>query len=297
MTRRVTPGEPILPHMTAKWFNKTLQEPQQKPLPPGKEERRHNETKATFVPTTEYPVAERFTAVAPVGRVDTYGNRVERAQYVNKEDLTKYNWIVTQLKMAAGYLTQDCVYSGITYAKVNIIDEDHKYVDLNLDTLELESSDTGKGVLLDIGAEYSLISIEILSGGGGASLFGFELTSSMGGKSANADIYELDGIDLGDMIENSTVYDPKDIFGVLVTESTGLCLLQGGKYYIIQANCPITGTTTTNEPTTTTNEPTTTSDEPTTTSGEPTTTTTEPTDTSDEPTTTTSDEPTATSGE
>jgi hypothetical protein len=164
MTRRVTPGEPILPHMTAKWFNKTLQDPQQKPLPPGKEERKHNETKATFIPTELCAKALRFTAVAPVGRVDTYGNRVERAQYVDKGSLTKYNWMITQLEMAQGFLTQDCVYAGITYAKVNILSSTHKYVDLNLETLELESSNSGKGLLLDVGSEYSLISIETFIG-------------------------------------------------------------------------------------------------------------------------------------
>ena len=166
MTKRVTPGEPILPHLTARWFNKTLQDNPTPPSPRKEDRQHHNETKATFLPTEDCAKALRFTAVAPVGRVDTYGNRVERAQYVDKESLNKYNWIVTQLDMAEGYLTQNCVYSGLTYAKVNIIDAAHKYVDLNLDTLELESSDVGKGALLDIGSEISLISIEILGSAG-----------------------------------------------------------------------------------------------------------------------------------
>jgi len=74
-------------------------------------------------------------------------------------------------------------------------------------------------------------------GGSGISLFAFELTADMASNSATADISTLDGIST-DSLESSTVYDPQAIFGILETGDTGLCIKQGGLYYIIQANCP-----------------------------------------------------------
>ena len=160
MTQRVVAGEPILPNMTARWFNQTLDKTPPPPPQRKSDLRHHNEDVATFVPTELCTKAERFTAVAPLSQTDTLGNFVARSQYVNKEGLSKSNWIITQAEMGTGYKTQPCVYAGVTYAKVKILSTAHRYVDLNLDTLELESATSGKGLLLSISEPYSFISIE-----------------------------------------------------------------------------------------------------------------------------------------
>jgi len=88
-----------------------------------------------------------------------------------------------------------------------------------------------------IGGGETEIPDRLPGGGGGIKLFGFALTSSMSSNSAAADISTLDGISTSS-IESSTVYDPQSIFSVLEVGDTGLCVKQGGKYYIVQANCP-----------------------------------------------------------
>jgi hypothetical protein len=76
-------------------------------------------------------------------------------------------------------------------------------------------------------------------GGGGDEIFAFELTGDMADKEAPADISELDGAAIGAAVESSTVYDPLDIFFLLVSGSKGLCIRRAGVYYIIQAKCPV----------------------------------------------------------
>lgn len=193
MTRPVVPGEPILPHMTARWFNNTLKTPQVPPPPREKDLRHHNEDSATFVPSLVCTKAERFTAVAPLGRLDEYGNYVARAQFVDKEGLSKSNWIITQAEMAEGYRTQKCVYAGVTYAKVNILDANHKFVDLNLETLELESSTSGKGLLLQAGGLYSFISIETYQDNSNTTTSTSTTTTSIGDCPGTCKFEEVDG--------------------------------------------------------------------------------------------------------
>ena len=73
-------------------------------------------------------------------------------------------------------------------------------------------------------------------GGAPTRLFRFTLNASLASGSADADILWMDGTDSG---LDATVYDPLGIFATLVTVGdTGLCLLQGDRYYVIQANCP-----------------------------------------------------------
>lgn len=75
-------------------------------------------------------------------------------------------------------------------------------------------------------------------GGGGLRLYRFTLNENMGATTANkgdADILEMDGTDTG---TDADVEDPEAVFSTLLNNDTGLCLLQDGAYYIIQAPCP-----------------------------------------------------------
>jgi hypothetical protein len=67
-------------------------------------------------------------------------------------------------------------------------------------------------------------------------LYRFTLNESLADGTADADILEMDGTDT---TIDATVRDPLGIFATLVNVGDpGLCLLQGGLYYVIQAPCP-----------------------------------------------------------
>lgn len=72
-------------------------------------------------------------------------------------------------------------------------------------------------------------------GGGGTKLFRFTLNAAWSSGVADADILQMDGTDTG---IDANVEDPLGIFSTLGNGDPGLCLLQGGKYYVIQAPCP-----------------------------------------------------------
>ena len=76
------------------------------------------------------------------------------------------------------------------------------------------------------------------SSGGGISLWRFTLNEAWTAGAADADILEMDGTDTG---TDADVLDPLGIFGSLTTGDAGLCLLQNGVYYAIQAPCPTGG--------------------------------------------------------
>lgn len=69
----------------------------------------------------------------------------------------------------------------------------------------------------------------------GIRLYRFTLNANMSGGSADADILEMDGTDT---TIDADVEDPVNIFSTLESGDPGLCILQGGVYYIIQAPCP-----------------------------------------------------------
>jgi hypothetical protein len=80
-----------------------------------------------------------------------------------------------------------------------------------------------------------------LGGGGGAAadtLFSFSLSANLSSGIASASIYEMAPTAVGDFVETSSVRDHLHIFEDLLSGDTGLCIKQGGYYYVIQANCP-----------------------------------------------------------
>lgn len=144
--RTVSPGEPILPALTAEWYNHTVKPhpspPQGRPQP----HRHQNEILAKFVPGGGFTEAARFDPVALNGSIDP--NYMERACYATKQNMDNFNWVIPQATMRSGQLTQPCVYAGLTYANVTITDINHRYVWLNGLTLQLESGYWGKALLL-----------------------------------------------------------------------------------------------------------------------------------------------------
>lgn len=75
-----------------------------------------------------------------------------------------------------------------------------------------------------------------VNSGGGIRLYRFTLNASLASGTADADILEMSGSDTG---LDEDVLDPLGIFASLTAVgSPGLCLLQDGAYYVIQAPCP-----------------------------------------------------------
>lgn len=74
-----------------------------------------------------------------------------------------------------------------------------------------------------------------VGGGGGVTLYRFTLNEAWTAGAADADILEMDGTDT---TIDADVLDPLGIFGTLGIGDAGLCLLQNGVYYAIQAPCP-----------------------------------------------------------
>lgn len=75
-------------------------------------------------------------------------------------------------------------------------------------------------------------------GDSGDHLFGFIVTALISDASFTATIHPLNGGSFGASIGSFTVYDPAEWFHPRLVEQIGLCELQGGKYYAIQAPCP-----------------------------------------------------------
>jgi hypothetical protein len=89
--------------------------------------------------------------------------------------------------------------------------------------------------LLTIGSDkYALI--ETAAGGGGATLYRFELTANYNtGTDVFANIKTMAGATVATSV---FLKDPEAIFFGLPSGSKGLCILQDGSYYAIQASCP-----------------------------------------------------------
>ena len=105
-----------------------------------------------------------------------------------------------------------------------------------VDEWYLTQSDSGQFVAAgedDIDTDV----FRVLEKGGrsGATLYRFTLNESWSSGAADADILEMDGTDTD---IDADVLDPLGIFSTLTTGDAGLCLLQGGSYYVIQAPCP-----------------------------------------------------------
>lgn len=73
-----------------------------------------------------------------------------------------------------------------------------------------------------------------LGGGGGSRLVRFAMTGDWSGNVADADFQEMDGTAIG----ADTLRDPEGIFAALGDGDRGLAMLQGGKYWAVQAACP-----------------------------------------------------------
>ena len=74
-------------------------------------------------------------------------------------------------------------------------------------------------------------------GSGGATLWRFQLLATLEYGSAGATIKNMDGDTVTAAVGNFVVRDPEGIFSTLESGDTGLALLVGDRFFVIQAGC------------------------------------------------------------
>lgn len=138
--RDVTPGEPILQHMTAKWFNSTLKHPSKTGLSP--EGLRPDPN----IILGYYESSDPIEYLDPIGvvRRNDENELVERNCIVSN-NIDEYNWGVAHQKFRYKNVGE-LVLHGASLANVQIRQPYHKYV--NVKNGKFVSSCTGKGLLL-----------------------------------------------------------------------------------------------------------------------------------------------------
>lgn len=144
MTRRskVNKGDPILPNMSAEWYNDTIREPTSNPKThPQREHRGHT------IPTFVTAAREAFDPVVITGVKYPPNDVNKRRPALTANAGSSGNWGVVQ-EPADGLsdITRDVILWGITWANVTINGLSDPLVDL-VDGV-LESGDEGKARLL-----------------------------------------------------------------------------------------------------------------------------------------------------
>ena len=138
--KAVSPGEPILDRLTAQWFNNTLGINGNAPTPP-----REDQPGLTGL-------------YSGVNRVDTYSGLIidsllsdQKPDFVvNLLETTEQKvnrWVVGQQSANPGQ-TIEYIESGLTLARVEILNTAHTHVTYSVANERLESSFTGRGLLV-----------------------------------------------------------------------------------------------------------------------------------------------------
>jgi len=154
MTTPVQPGQPILPSMTAEWYNQTLKRTpgggtrgqRGGPLPPG-----------TLDCVVDGGTPVRFEAIA-LNSAES-NNNIEYTPRVSIAGLAEHNWGVVQT--AAGDTIEVCFF-GLCLATVTQVSTSHLFVTYSTSNSRLETDDKGKAHLLWYNSSGpSLISIGV----------------------------------------------------------------------------------------------------------------------------------------
>jgi len=191
--KNVTPGEPILPQMTAKWFNSTLQKTKRT----GLSSQTFFEDKDIILGYNESSaVVEYLDPIAVFRR-----NNNDELVYTNsilRGDPDEYNWGVCLQKFRS-LSTGDVALAGVTLANVEIRKDYHKYVTIK--GTKLVSSCYGKGQLVVANDEGpSLITIGTSPLGNGIAFIEEEVPKRVGMQMGSIVGKYVDIDDLGKLV-------------------------------------------------------------------------------------------------
>ena len=98
------------------------------------------------------------------------------------------------------------------------------------------SKSDAEALVASIGTTETEIPQLFPGGGGGAIFIRFQLNAELTGTTVAATIFDRDG----ETIEASaTLEDPEQIFTGLTEDTRGIGLRDAGRYFILNANCPV----------------------------------------------------------
>ena len=184
----------------------------------------------------------RFQVMGISGLVYEYGDN--ESEFKNNPSLElrtptdddRSGYAITQEPIKSGKIGRVMV-AGVTPCQLWIVDTADTYADVNA----MVSDD---GMLYTGGGNARILWKQTGTGTGkwalvqfpnsGTSLWRFQLTASLSGGTASATISSMEG---NAVTGTHSVTDVQGIFDTLESGDTGLCLLVGNTYHVIQAGC------------------------------------------------------------
>jgi len=210
MTTPVQKGEPLLPRLTADWYNSTLKETSVDAQDNNLEKRlREGELRCVCTDGT----TERYKPVALTG-LAAEEDKLSRIPNIDDTSTDEYNWVIPQEDLVKDG-TILCVVTGLTRAWVTRNSIDDKFVTYK--NGQLETAASGKALLLAYSSsEPSLITIETLAS---AIEIQFVIKEMTGESIANATVLEVPcGSPVVPEIDSSDCVVVKDTMGCLIME-------------------------------------------------------------------------------
>jgi hypothetical protein len=226
----VAAGEPILPHLTAAWYNNTLRKKRNPPPRKGAGGFSLGPFELLCAFDSPSSSVDRFNPVA----VASVSNPIKK-HCILTTNCNEYNWIIPQAKIV-GKRGGKCIVSGPTFANVTVLDTEHKYVTYDDYSNTLVTANRGKASILigdTLGVKTIFINIGNL-GGGDAEYVLFELDFDYEAGYNFANFYTMDSI----FIESAQLYDPLGAGVGLRAGDSGYAIKASTGYHFVNAPCP-----------------------------------------------------------
>lgn len=200
MTQSVTKGEPLLPRMTADWFNSTL-----------KQDKDHRDGMGISLPREGecYCKVEGATAVsrfnpAAVTNLVSDAGGVERIPIIAGTGMNEFNWVIPQENAQQNGVCLTVV-EGITKAYVTQISSAHTSVFYNRATSRLETARDGKAHILVYGGSSAVPSLITVGRQTQCIRIVGKVTGGLNGTITNAVVGTLRGVNMSASFLGSSI--------------------------------------------------------------------------------------------
>lgn len=225
--RSVSAGEPI--KLSASWYNRTLR---------NKTTSRKRQGGYSLGPFELWCASASAIGRFEPAAIDKVINPLTKDVLVNTS-CNEYNWVVLQ-QAITGNMAVPCIVCGPTFANVQVISTDHKFVTYDDYSGGLISSNQGKAMILvgdAVGARTIFINIGNL-GSLSIELVTCVLDADLSPSGALADFYTMEET----FIESATLQDPLGAGVGLLAGDSSYALKTPTGYYFVQAPCSTSST-------------------------------------------------------
>lgn len=182
------------------------------------------------------PMGVLSIVISPTDNADEFRNNPS-ITLKTPDEADAGGFVIAQEPIANGAIGRVMV-SGVSPVKLDIERDTDVYADINPyvsdDGMLLTGGGHARILWKESGTGTDKWGLVQFPGGGGATLWRFALTANLSGGSAGATIKNLDG---DTVVGTLVVRDPEGIFSTLESGDTGLALLVGDRYFVIQAGC------------------------------------------------------------